>query len=213
VHEGKVLPTERTTYTQKTQPGLQNIDISVENGRVVVSMQQQEPQFLGIASDRALVAEVFGVREDDLASDLPVQAVDTGLGHIIVPLKSLDSLMRVQRNIEPLRQLCASLKVREAQLYCLKVRDPALDLHTRNLCPRDGIEDPACGVGNGALGAYLAKYVYPGRQELRFRAEQGHVVNMNSVIDVKVISANDTHKVSIGGSGVIMLKGALEVAL
>jgi len=153
VHEGKVLPTERTTYTQKTQPGLQNIDISAENGRVVVSMQQQEPQFLGIASDRALVAEVFGVREDDLASDLPVQAVDTGLGHIIVPLKSLDSLMRVQRNIEPLRQLCASLKVREAQLYCLKVRDPALDLHTRNLCPRDGIEDPACGVGNGALGA------------------------------------------------------------
>jgi trans-2,3-dihydro-3-hydroxyanthranilate isomerase len=213
VHEGDVLLSERTTYVQKTQPGVQTIDISSENGRVVISMQQQEPQFLDTASDRALAAQVFGLQEDDLISDLPVQAVDTGLGHIIVPLKNLDALMRVQRNIEPLRQLCTSLKVREAQLFCLEARDPSLDLHTRNLCPRDGIEDPACGVGNGALGAYLAKYAYPDRRELRFRAEQGHVGNMNSVIDVKVISFDGTYKVSIGGSGVIMLKGAFEVAL
>ena len=76
VHEGDVLLSERTTYVQKTQPGVQTIDISPENGRVVISMQQQEPQFLDTASDRALAAQVFGLQEDDLISDLPVQAVD-----------------------------------------------------------------------------------------------------------------------------------------
>ena len=42
VHEGEVLLSERTTCAQKTQPG-EAIDISSENGRVVISMQQQEP--------------------------------------------------------------------------------------------------------------------------------------------------------------------------
>jgi trans-2,3-dihydro-3-hydroxyanthranilate isomerase len=212
VHEGKVLLSERKIYTQKTQLGLQTIAISSENGRIVVSMEQQEPVFLGAALDRNLVANVFGIQQEDLVDNLPVQAVNTGLGHIIVPLKSLDALKRAQRKIEPLRELCANLKVSEAQLFCFEASTPGLDLHTRNLCPRDGIEDPACGVGNGALGAYLAKYVYPDRNELRFRAEQGHVVNMPSVINIKVISIANTYKISIAGSGVVMLKGEFEVA-
>ncbi len=113
---------------------------------------------------------MFGISADDIEPDLPIRAVDTGLGHIIVPLRSLEAIMRVQRKIEPLRRLCQSVGVRETQLFCFESLDKTSDAHTRNICPREGLEDPACGVGNGALAAYLSKFCWPSKAEFNLDA-------------------------------------------
>ena len=86
---------------------------------------------------------------------------------------------------------------------------PAADLHTRNICPREGLEDPGCGVGNGALGAYLLKQQYPDRMELKLRAEQGQIVNMPCVIEIFARRSDDGIRVSIGGHGRLMIRGEL----
>lgn len=211
VHDGEISLSERKLFAQRTQPGIQNISIEIQQDRICVSMEQEPPRFLEVATDRSRVAHVFGISESELVETLPIQAIDTGLGHIIVPVKDIEALMRVTRKIEPLRELCSALGVREAQIFCLDSLRSDLDLHTRNICPRDGIEDPACGVGNGALGAYLAKHVYPDKNEFRFRAEQGHVVNMPSVIEVAVKVVEGAFKVSVGGSALVMVRGTIDV--
>ena len=211
-HEGEIS-LERSTFFQKTLAGVQQIEISKGKELFVVFMQQQPPRFLNIETDRNLVAKVFGIDQADLNPNLPIQAVDTGLGHIIVPINDLNGLMKASRNIDLLQELCARLGAREAQLFCLETRNPNLDLHTRNLCPREGMEDPACGVGNGALGAYLARHHFGGQPETYLKAEQGHIVNMPSVIHIKVSVADDNFKISIGGSAKIMKKDVFEFAL
>ena len=133
--------------------------------------------------------------------------MDTGLGHLIVPLRSLEALFRVKRQIEPLQQLCRTANVREAQVFCFEAIDQSSDMHTRNICPREGIEDPACGVGNGALSAYLSQFCWPTKHDLSLTIEQGTIVQMPSVIRTRTIRQNETLEVFVGGSGIVMLEG------
>lgn len=153
--------------------------------------------------DRKEVAAVFGLLESDLIEDMPIKVVDAGLGHIIIPIKSLDSLMKAKRNIKELKRLCKKYGAREAQLFTFETFDKENDIHTRNICPREGIEDPACGVGNAALLSYLVSYNYEHR---RLRLEQGYINDFNSVIVGEIV---DVDKVKIGGNAVVMAMGEM----
>jgi trans-2,3-dihydro-3-hydroxyanthranilate isomerase len=81
------------------------------------------------------------------------------------------------------------------------------DLHTRNICPRDGIEDPACGVGNGALPAYISQFCWTTKTDFSLKIEQGTIVHMPSLIHTRTIRTKETMDVFFGGAGVIMLEG------
>jgi trans-2,3-dihydro-3-hydroxyanthranilate isomerase len=80
-------------------------------------------------------------------------------------------------------------------------------LHTRNLCPREGLEDPACGVGNGALAAYVAQFCWTTKTPITLKIEQGTIVDMPSVIHTRTVRSNDAIDVFVGGSGVVMVEG------
>ncbi|MGE5473965.1 MAG: PhzF family phenazine biosynthesis protein [Ignavibacteriales bacterium] len=206
--ENKQIDVEnKPVYRIKTNVGIKQINIGRNQFGPVVTMEQQKPRFLEIVNDRKNVADILGLDLGDLINELPIQAVDTGLGHIIVPVKSLDALMRVQRKIEPLKNLCASLGVMEAQVFTFETYEQDKTLHTRNICPREGIEDPGCGVGNGALGAYLIKHYYKDEAKASIRAEQGNIVNMPCVIETVASRKGDEIDVSIGGNGKVMIEG------
>lgn len=168
------------------------------------------PTFYPVVNDRSSVARTFGLEEKDLVAELPIQPVDTGLGHLIVPVSSLDALMKVRRDIPALKQLCSSVGVREAQLFTFDVYDKMHDLHTRNLCPRESIEDPGCGVGNAALAAYLFNHLERHSTEETFLAEQGVVIEMPCLIETRVHHADDGIQVLVGGTGKVMIRGILD---
>ena len=203
---GFVDPTRRTTFSQLTELGVQQI--TIESGdELIVRMQQPQPIFLEATPDRERVAEVFSIDVEDIALDSPIECIDTGLGHLVFEVTSLSALMQVKRNVEPLRDLCARLGVQEAQIFTEETVDINCQLHTRNICPREGLEDPACGVGNGALVAYLLHRDDESTQ-LNLRIEQGRIVNMPSVIHASGKRLlKDTMQISIGGQVVIMIKG------
>jgi trans-2,3-dihydro-3-hydroxyanthranilate isomerase len=208
MHKNVIDVQKRTSYLQSNLAGTQAIDIDVSNaGDPVVTMKQPPPRFLDAQFSREQVASVFGVSADDLDAELPVRLVDVGLGHVIVPLRSLDALFRVTRRIEPLRQLVESAGVREAQLFCFEAINKSFDMHTRNLCPREGLEDPACGNGNGALTAYLSQFCWPDKKEFTLKIEQGNIVQMPSIIHTRAVRQNESVDVYVGGSGVVMLEG------
>lgn len=197
---------KKENYLIKNKKGTQKITIKNKKNPIVI-MQQAKPIFYKIIEDRKAVADIFGINVKDLLETLPVQTVDTGLGHLIVPIKSLSSLMKVKRDIKKLKDFCKKHNATEAQLFTFETYDKKMDLHTRNICPREGIEDPACGVGNGALGAYLLKHYYKDKQNISLKAEQGIVVNMSSVIEIYGFRKDKDTQVLIGGKGKLMVKG------
>lgn len=209
LHHQKVIDvSKKTKYTQINKAGVQEIQFDMsEKDNPIVTMKQPSPRFLEVQFDSELVASVFSIEEKQIDSQLPIHAVDCGLGHLIVPVRSLDALMRVRRNVEPLRKLCQQAGVREAQLFCFETLNKNYNIHTRNLCPREGLEDPACGNGNGALAAYLSRYCWTERRDFTIRAEQGNVVNMPSVIFARAVRNGREVEVFVGGNGVTMLEG------
>ncbi|HEY9715581.1 MAG TPA: PhzF family phenazine biosynthesis protein, partial [Chroococcales cyanobacterium] len=208
IHTGKVVAMTRSRFRQVNLAGVQEIEIDGSNiQNPVVTMKQPPARFLEGRCENGDVASVFDLSIDDIDGEFPVRAVDTGLGHLIVPLRSLAALMKVKRNIEPLRHLCQSMGVREAQLFCFETFDPSAAIHTRNLCPREGLEDPACGVGNGALSAYLARYAWSSKAQFSLTIEQGNVVSMPSLINTSTIVKDGAAEVFVGGGGTVMLEG------
>ena len=210
LHEGLVSTAERNIYTQANQAGVQEIKVErSKRGKPVVTMKQPAARFLDTSCTADQAAEVFSICKDAIDDRLPIQAVDTGLGHLIVPVRSLDVLMSVKRRVEPLRELCQKNGVREAQLFCFETFDKTSQLHTRNLCPREGLEDPACGVGNGALTAYLGRFYRYADNDFTLRIEQGNIIDMPSVIHTRAVRSKEDVKVFVGGSGIVMMEGQL----
>jgi trans-2,3-dihydro-3-hydroxyanthranilate isomerase len=208
LHKNMIDVKVRSSYRQVNLAGIQEIEIDQKDpANPVVTMKQPAPRFLDTACSAEDVASVFAISINDIVADLPIQAVDTGLGHLIVPVRSLEALMHVKRQIEPLRQMCRLANVREAQLFCFETLNKSSDLHTRNLCPREGLEDPACGVGNGALAAYLSQFCWTTKTQITLKIEQGTVVDMPSVIHTRAVRNKDAIDVFVGGSGVVMVEG------
>jgi trans-2,3-dihydro-3-hydroxyanthranilate isomerase len=178
-------------------------DIQDFNGESVYSIYMDGITHGSAFLNRREVASVFGLVESDILEDMPIKVVDAGLGHIIVPIRNLESLMKAKRNVKELYDLCTRYGAREAQLFTFETFQKENDIHTRNICPREGIEDPACGVGNAALLSYLASYKYERR---RVRLEQGYINDFKSVIMGEIV---DVGKVKIGGNAVVMVTGEM----
>lgn len=204
---GRIHPEIKQVYRIQTEKGVVNALLSGSGEELTVFMELPAPAFGEAPAERGEAAAALGLDEDELMPDLPVAPVDTGLGHLIVPVKSLRSLMRITRNAAPLRSLCDRFGMREVQAFTFEAKDSKSQLHTRNICPREGLEDPACGSGNGALAAYLAKYRYAGRESFEVRAEQGDIVNMPSLIICRAELCGGEWKVSVGGPGRVMIRG------
>ncbi len=208
LHEGLVDIDKRNIYTQINPAGKQEIKLErSKKGKPIVTMKQPTARFLETSCTAEEAASVLAVNADAIDDRFPIQAVDTGLGHLIVPFRTMDALMSVKRHIGPLRELCKRNGVREAQLFCFETFDKSCQLHTRNICPREGLEDPACGVGNGALTAYLSRYYRFADNDFTLRIEQGNIVDMPSVIQTRAVRSKEEVKIFVGGSGVVMTEG------
>lgn len=202
VHTNNINPSDQPSIRIQTADGIREIRIKEKLTGIYVKMKQTEPCFSSVVRNQREIAETLGIREQDLLANYPIQAIDLGLKHLIVPVKSLDRLMAIKRNITPLKQLCTELEVDEVQVFTFETYSSHATLHTRNICPREGLEDPACGIGNAALGAYLREYS-PLRGETII-AEQGNIVDMPCEIEVEI---EERGGIWIGGTGKVVIKG------
>lgn len=196
---------ECSIYIQ-TKNGIREIKVKEEPTGIYVKMKQTKPRISSVNQYRKEIAETLGIRGQDVLADYPIQAVYSGLKHLIVPVQSLDRLMSIKRNIIPLKQLCLELNVDEVQAFTFETYNSHATLHTRNICPREGVEDPACGMGNAALGAYLQEVSsFIGTSIV---AEQGNIVDMPCEIEVEMEEQGDLW---IGGTGKVVIKGEYDV--
>lgn len=205
--EGKLGAIIKDKYLIRTKNGIKEVNIEERNNDFFVKLKQQAVEFGLIIEDKCKIAEILGIDNDDIMNDLPILCINTGLGHLVVPINSLEGLMKVKRNIAQLKNLCNLVGVREVQVFCFETKDDTFDIHTRNICPREGIEDAACGIGNAAVGAYLLNNYSSDRRMLSIKAEQGYIVNVPCAIDIYAYREKKDIIVQIGGTGEVIIQG------
>jgi trans-2,3-dihydro-3-hydroxyanthranilate isomerase len=172
-------------------------------------MEHKEPTFNGFFAPD-IVAEVLGIDEGDIDGRFKIQGVSTGVPTIIVPLKSLDAIKRIQINKEKYEFIIENTQAKTILAFCPETYDKNNDLNVRFFADYYGVpEDPATGSANGCLAAYLVKHDYFGKKAIEIRVEQGYEIGRESLLLLKAEEKSGKYFIAVGGKVILVAKGIL----
>jgi len=198
-----------TTLFLELQVGPIEVQIFSENGEIqTIVMSQKKPEFLS-THDSAKVMPIFGLSVKDLIPGYPIQTVSTGTPQLMVPVRDLEVLRRVQVNLVAYKEYRARSDFFSPHLFCLEGMTPEGRTFARHPgVPPDALEDPFTGSATGGMAAYLWHHSLI--DEPRFIAEQGHWMNRPGQATVEVIgSREEIETVKVGGKAVTVMRGEL----
>jgi len=208
------LGLDRARVRQLTGAGVQTVEVTRSGGVPTVTITQStpgvEPPLPAAAVSR--LAAALGVRESDLRPDCPVCVATTGHSKVMVALRDLELLHRLQPDMAALSALSAEIGCNGYYVFTLHPRHPAL-VHARMFAPAIGIpEDPVTGNGGGPVGAYLVTYGHLKGDEVRFTAVQGEAMGRPGRMEVRVLSENGKpRQVQISGNAVLAFRTEMEL--
>jgi trans-2,3-dihydro-3-hydroxyanthranilate isomerase len=193
--------------TQVSAAGEVPVEIDPEAGSG--RMRQLPPTWATPFGDRELVARAAGLGVDDLDPTLPMQIVSTGLGHLLVPVRSEAALRRAERD----GRTCVLVQGASgaASVYLYAIRGDG-DVVARMFDPSEEIgEDPATGSAAGPLGAQLALHGLAGMPG-RIVISQGDQVGRPSRIEVDaLVEGDDGWAIHVGGGVRIVGEGTFDI--
>jgi len=165
-------------------------------------LDQGAPEFLRSIADSARVAAAFNLATDDLAPDLPLEVVSTGLRYLIVPVRpGVLARARISHDITELVQSAGAQ-------FAVLLDDAAVEVRHWN---NDGIiEDVATGSAAGTIGAYRLRHglVHGGDT---FNLHQGQYTGRPSTLRVQPEgTANRVETVKVGGDVAFVGHGMIE---
>ncbi|WP_231040289.1 PhzF family phenazine biosynthesis protein [Pectinatus frisingensis] len=184
-------------YLQETLSGI--LPIYVEKD--IVFMEQKLPEDYEAPSAKE-ICDCLNINLNEINSQLPIKIVSTGLKDIIVPIKKLDTLLKLKPDFNQIKKLSHTYKCIGMHLFSLETLY-GNTAHCRNFAPLyDIFEEAATGTSNGALACYLYNNGFLDKKichKLNF--EQGYVMERPSEIIVKLIVQNEKiAKVLVGGN-------------
>ncbi len=211
-----VEPVTPVKYEQGV--GVLDAEFHVRDGRVEkIMMSQMQPVFLAELDNIGKLADGLDINPDQIMSTgLPVHVVSTGMPQMIVPVKSLSAVRKLnaaEMDIPSLSKALDNVGTSFVQVFTTETMDTDVDVHCRGFGHLVGIpEDPATGSANGALGAYLVLYgVVPTTDSpIRITSEQGIEMKRPSLLHIEV--DHDGGKpvaVRVGGQVVQVARGVL----
>lgn len=174
------------------------------DGKVFGEMRQKDAEF-GAKHTREAVAPLVGLKADDIAADLPIEAVSTGSAFVIVPLKSLAAIRSVRPNHPAIGEYLGKTGPRNFYFVTRETEDPKARLHTRLLTV--GGEDPATGSAAGCTAAWMVKNGVAKSDEQTL-IEQGAEVHRPGQIFVRAtLQGESVVNVRVGGHAVEVIRG------
>jgi trans-2,3-dihydro-3-hydroxyanthranilate isomerase len=170
-----------------------------ENNETVYWMKQNHPIF-GNIINKEIISVILNLDLAEIDERFLVEEVSTGLPHIIVPLKSIESLKRIRINKEKYFDLIQSTWAKPLLIFSPEVHEEKNDISVRMFADCFGIaEDPATGSGNGCLAGYLVKHKYFGNEKIDLRSEQGYEINRPSLLYLKAEKSIEKIDIVVGG--------------
>jgi PhzF family phenazine biosynthesis protein len=178
-----------------------SIDQSAEGRRIFV--RPPGPKIAALDGTGAL-ADALGRKSAALP---PALVIETGPKWIVVDLGSAENVAAVEPDLNAIANLSAAAGATGVTIFG-RARDGIAALHVRSFAPGDGIaEDPVCGSGNAAVGAYLRRAGELAAYGSTYTARQGMNLGRDGRISVRVDDAG----VEIGGEAVTSVDGAIKV--
>lgn len=196
---------------QKTKAGILEIEIRFENNEPkYVLMEQAEPEELYTINDIDSFSKIAGVKVEDIGVDNSfneAKVYSTGLPDVILPIKNLEELKRMEPNMKKLAEFsrCNSM----AGLHAFTINEG--QIYVRNFAPAYDIdEESATGTANGALISYLYDNNYfGGEKNGEILVKQGDFMGRPSRIYALISESKKGKKVKVGGSAIVVLKGKM----
>ncbi len=218
-------PTLGTAFVLLNSP--QNIDkqsitLNLKIGQVPV-IKENETLWLEINNPvfgknfTSEIADLFGLKSEDIDEKHPIEVVSTGLPYLILPLKNLDAIQRIRFNDEQVKNWLL-----ENHLYKTNAPDELTtaffaftretekaenQLHARMFCYENGkiVEDAATGSANSCLLAHLLKYE---SSQISYRVEQGYEMGRPSLIQIKgELNEKQDFSLKVGGKTKLIAQG------
>lgn len=195
--------------TLELKAGVIPVDVTGFSGKIErVIMSQIKPKFLR-TYDPEDVMPMFGLSPDDLLPGATIQTVSTGTPQLMIPVKSLSVLRRIQ--VETVKYINVYEKgdFFSPHVFALEGATEAGHTFARHFgLPPDTSEDPFTGSATGNMGAYLWHYGLI--MSPKFIAEQGHWMQRPGQATVEVVgSRSDIETVRVGGAAVTVFEGTL----
>lgn len=179
---------------------------------VRAEMQQIDPKF-GETHDPADVAQLIGVKVDEIAPQAPIQTISTGLPFVIVPLKRLQTIRSLELHWKRIAEYFDKHRAEKFTEFYFVTQETESDtatLHARGIYSDIG-EDPATGSAAGCTGAWLVRHGVAKPDE-EIVIEQGIEIQRPSRIFVRAgISDGRVVNVRVAGHTVEVLHGEFVV--
>jgi PhzF family phenazine biosynthesis protein len=171
-------------YNFSTLAGNIPISVTEKDGQMQAALTSVAPRSEKAADQ--LVKEVLSTLAwplDDLNPEIPSSKAYAGAWHLILAVKSLERLNRLQYDFEALKSLMKREKLTTIQLI---YRETEALFHSRNPFPVGGVvEDPATGAAAAALGGYLREKGLV-RTPMRLIIRQGEAMGRPSRLEVEI---------------------------
>jgi trans-2,3-dihydro-3-hydroxyanthranilate isomerase len=207
---------ETVVVKQKTLAGVLDVELTFnEHNLDTVLMTQATPKFLFSLTVKDLepLCQILNISIDDIGVGVSgyvarPMSVSTGLSDLILPIKSLEGLKRINPNYNALTQYSNEKGLVGVHAFTFQTESKTSTVATRNFGPAVGIdEESATGTANGALAAYLIhNKLYPFTDDTTIVCEQGYYMNNPSEIIAKVEGEMDNLMVKVGGKATILDK-------
>jgi trans-2,3-dihydro-3-hydroxyanthranilate isomerase len=200
---------ELTAISLELRVGPIRVDITAQNGVVRnIVMSQKKPQFLRTYAPEE-VMPVFGLAAADVLSGAPLQTVSTGTPQLMIPVRDVEVLRRINVNMLSYVALHERGDFFSTHLFCLRgVTDHGHTFARHFSPPPDVFEDPFTGSATGGMGAYLWQHGLI--DQPAFIAEQGHWMRRPGQASVEIIGPREMiETVKVGGSAVTIMRGEL----
>jgi len=201
--------------TWQLEAGKYEVVTRNEDGRLIYSLRQDVPVFMGQYFHRGKVARTLGLPEDDIAiTGLPCEVISTGLPIHIVPLASLEAMQRIILRNRDADSIARDLGFGDLFVFTCETVQADAHVHCRMFAPYFGIpEDAASGAATGALVAYLVKHrLVKYSSRVRIISEQGLEMGRPSRLIAEAgISGGQATAIQVGGQCVLVGSGNINI--
>lgn len=215
-------PTLGTAHIIRTEIGRERgeeINLNLKVGQIPVTftdnaageptywMKQISPTF-GETLSAEVIAPLLSLSPSEIDHRFPIEEVSTGLPHILVPLRTLESLKRARVAKDKYFEFIEKRWTKPILIFCPEPHNSQNDISVRMFADCFGIpEDPATGSGNGCLAGYFVRHRYWGREKIDIRSEQGYEIGRPSLLFLRAEEKDGKIGISVGGKAITIAKG------
>lgn len=197
---------DKTQLTIETRAGILPITITPNtNNEILITMKQASPKFEEFKGSKKELAHSIGLEESDIEDNLPIVYGSTGAWTLLIPIKELASFKKMKPNNKLFPSIIKEMPNASIHPFCMQTYDTNADMHARHFSsPYSGtIEDAVTGTASGVMGAYFVEYITNHTEETaHLIVEQGHEIEKNGRVIVRVSRNSDSLDVEITGNAV-----------